>query len=175
MVAPAQPGDDLGGRQGVEVPAWCACGAPARAGGARPRAGAAGAAADLRTGAAHRVQGFTHAEAVRGQVEGAGSSELEGVEEVDRACEEEDDDVREEGEREESAREEEGEREAREQGECEAREEGNAKKRAGTKARKGDAPGFSRFVTHPVTRQRMDARDYGYKAWPLRGGSGRDG
>lgn len=32
-----------------------------------------------------------------------------------------------------------------------------------------DGPAFSRFITHPTTRARLDARDYGYKAWPLRG------
>lgn len=37
-----------------------------------------------------------------------------------------------------------------------------------------DGPAFSRFITHPTTRARLDARDYGYKAWPLRG-SGTSG
>ena len=45
----------------------------------------------------------------------------------------------------------------------------------GTKrAQASDRPAFSRFITHPTTRARLDARDYGYKAWPL-GGSGTSG
>ena len=35
--------------------------------------------------------------------------------------------------------------------------------------RTAGAPGFARWITHPVTRKRLHAKDYGYKAWPLRG------
>ena len=37
-------------------------------------------------------------------------------------------------------------------------------------ARHADGPAFARYFRHPVTHRVMDARDYGYKAWPL--GSG---
>lgn len=45
-------------------------------------------------------------------------------------------------------------------------ERGAAKAR---RAERSDGPAFARFVTHPTTRRRLDAMDYGYKAWPLRG------
>lgn len=34
--------------------------------------------------------------------------------------------------------------------------------------RSSDGPAFVRWFTHPKTGKRLVAKDYGYKAWPLR-------
>lgn len=44
------------------------------------------------------------------------------------------------------------------------------KTKGAERAEAPDGPAFARFITHPTTRARLDARDYGYRAWPLRSG-----